>query len=443
MDRPLERQRRPAAGRLEHVHVLAVDEPAGRVPRRPGRLQRVAGGPGGARQQRAAAATASAAGPSAAASTPAAAARDPVPRPTRDRHAAGQGASPDPPGELLARPRATRPRPFSASRKGRGAESARGPAAFARPQGQAGRRPPLAPLGDDHARETERAAGDGEHGRRLAEQGPAEQDRDGRHEVGHRAHPAGRRARERVAPGQEAERHRRDREVDHPADRRRRHVRQLAAESARERQADDGAEGAGEPRHLERRDTREQRLLRDDSDRVTDGGGKAQDGAPARREPAVGCRAADDDHAREGDRHAGDEAWRKALAQDEAGEDGDQDRPDVDEHRGRARVHASLGLVESDVVEAEPEDADEGDHSQITSRGQRLAAPENDQPERQARDRQPAERERAGREVLSCVADADERRGPERDGDECGAEGEQALAIGGRTGCRRERGHRE
>ena len=46
LDRPLERQRRRATGRLEHVLVLAVDQPAGRVPRRPGRLQRVAGSPG-------------------------------------------------------------------------------------------------------------------------------------------------------------------------------------------------------------------------------------------------------------------------------------------------------------------------------------------------------------------------------------------------------------
>ena len=134
VDRPLERHRRPAPGRLEHVHVLAVDEPAGRVPGRPGRLQRLPGRLGGSRQQRP---TGTSADPAATTSP-----CDPVPRPARDRHAPCQGASSDPPGELLARPRAPRPCPFAARRKGPGAEPARRLAAFTRPQGQAGPRPP-------------------------------------------------------------------------------------------------------------------------------------------------------------------------------------------------------------------------------------------------------------------------------------------------------------
>ncbi len=166
-------------------------------------------------------------------------------------------------------------------------------AASARPVG-------LAPLGDVHAGEAERAAGDGERGRNFPEQEPAEQDRDRRHEVRRRAHPSRSRARERVTPRQEAERHRRQREVHHPPDRRRMCVRELAAERACEGQADERAEGAREPGHHQRRQAREERLLRDDADRIEQRGCYAEQRCPRGSEPVLRCRTADHDGSCEG-----------------------------------------------------------------------------------------------------------------------------------------------
>ncbi len=77
LDRVLVPDGRPASGRLEQLRVLAVDEPAGRLPGRPGRLQRVAGRPRRARERRpaAASATSAATASSSATATPAAAGR--------------------------------------------------------------------------------------------------------------------------------------------------------------------------------------------------------------------------------------------------------------------------------------------------------------------------------------------------------------------------------
>ena len=53
-------------------------------------------------------------------------------------------------------------------------------------------------------------------------------------------------------------------------------VRKLAAERAGERKADERAEDAGEPRDLECRYAREQRLLGDDATGVEEGGGETE-----------------------------------------------------------------------------------------------------------------------------------------------------------------------
>ena len=63
------------------------------------------------------------------------------------------------------------------------------------------------------------------------------------------------------------------------------------------------------------------------------------------------------DSAGERDQTAGEQSGREALAEDEAGEDRDQDRPDVDQHGGGAGVDPRLGGIQRDVVEPEPEDA--------------------------------------------------------------------------------------
>ena len=75
----------------------------------------------------------------------------------------------------------------------------------------------------------------------------------------------------------------------------------------------------------------------------------------------VGRRDADHDGARERDQAAGEKTARKTLVENEAGKNGDEDRPDVHEHRRGSGVDASLGLVQHDAVQAEPEDAEERD----------------------------------------------------------------------------------
>src|SRR5207247_4148295 len=94
-------------------------------------------------------------------------------------------------------------------------------------------------------------------------------------------------------------------------------VRKLVPERAGERQADESADGAREPRHLKRRDAREQWFLRDHAAGVEKCCGEAEERAPARREPVLRGRAADNDRARERDGAADEQAAWKALAQDD------------------------------------------------------------------------------------------------------------------------------
>ena len=97
-------------------------------------------------------------------------------------------------------------------------------------------------------------------------------------------------------------------------------------------------------------------------------------------------RDADHDGAREGDQTAGEKPARKPFVENDAGENGDEDRPDVHEHRRGSGVDAPLGLVQDDAVDAEPEDAEEHDARQISLRRQRFASRERQCAERNARD---------------------------------------------------------
>ena len=211
--------------------------------------------------------------------------------------------------------------------------------------------------GDRDADEAQGTARHGEQRGCLAQQRPRQHDRHRRHQVGGGAHPAGAGARQRVGPGGERDRGRERAEVDDPGQRRDARVGSLVDQGGRERQAGDGPDRAGQPGDLERRQPRQQRLLRDDPDRVADRGHHAQQHArPVRRSrPEVAAPITSD--AGEGDGAADDQRAREALAEQQPGEQREDQRPDVDQHRGGAGVDPLLGGVERDVVDAEPEQA--------------------------------------------------------------------------------------
>src|SRR5262249_26213364 len=121
-------------------------------------------------------------------------------------------------------------------------------------------------------------------------------------------------------------------------------------------------------------------------------------------------------------------AW-ESLAENHTSEDRDQDRTDVHEHCRGPRVDAPLSRVQHDAVETEPEDAAEGDLRKVASSRQRLAAHQREPAERRAADEQSPERERAGREMVSRGADADERGGPEGDGQDRRGRGEELPSL--------------
>ena len=163
-----------------------------------------------------------------------------------------------------------------------------------------------------------------------------------------------------------------------------------------ERETHERARHAREPGDLQRGDACQHGFLRNDTDGVEDGGGNAQQRAPARREAVLRGRAPDHHRAGESDAAPGQQPPREPLTEDETCEQGDQDRPDVHQHRRSAGVDPSLRLVQCDVVRTEPGDPAEGDRWKVAERRERFAAHEHDEAERDARDRQPAERERLG-----------------------------------------------
>ena len=171
-------------------------------------------------------------------------------------------------------------------------------------------------------------------------------------------------------------------------------------------------------------DAREsKRLLRDHAARVQGRGDDAEDASPARCNAAFCGRNADDDRTGEGDRHTHEQRPREALAEEEPGQERDQDRADVDEHRRRAGIHTLLGLVENGVVEPEPEHAARHEQRKLRATRPASSAGERERAEQKASDGEPAQAQRAGRQVLPRGTDADEGRRPEDDRDEGGEEG--------------------
>ena len=139
----------------------------------------------------------------------------------------------------------------------------------------------------------------------------------------------------------------------------------------------------------------------------------------------MGGREPDHDRAAEGDDATEHEAAREALTEQRPCEDRDQDRPDVDEHRRGAGVDPALGLVEGDVVDAEPGQAADEQGHHVAARGTGDSPRQRGCSEHDGADEQAAERERSRRELAAGAADADERARPEPDRDQRGAEGEQ------------------
>ena len=131
--------------------------------------------------------------------------------------------------------------------------------------------------------------------------------------------------------------------------------------------------------------------------------------------PLVWCAVLTADQRRAGEGHDAphQQQTRKPLAQDQTGQDGDEDRPDVDQQRGDAGIERVLGGVQRDVVDGEPQDPAEDDSAPRPPRRQRLAPDQHQQPQGEAADQEPAERERAGLKAAPGVADPDERRGPQ------------------------------
>ena len=228
---------------------------------------------------------------------------------------------------------------------------------------------------------------------------------------------------QREGPRRERDRRREEAEVEEPADARDLRGAQLVDEPGRERQAGDHPGDARQPRDGEGRRRAEGGLLERHAGGVGERGPKAQDD-PERRVAAAGRRrrAGERDHRRpaERDREPQQQALREALAEEQPGEEGDEDRAGVDEHRRGARVEIPLGLVQRDVVHGEPEQARGDDQRQVAARRPAQPADQDDDAQRDRPDGQPPQGQRPGREVVDDRPDPDERRRPERHGHERG-----------------------
>ena len=154
---------------------------------------------------------------------------------------------------------------------------------------------------------------------------------------------------------------------------------QLVDQGARPGQAADRADRAGDERHLQSGEPAQHRLLRHHAAGIGDGRDHAEDDADQ-----VGLGAAgghpDEHDTGEGHGDAGDQPAREALPQQQAGEDRDQDRADVDQHRRRAGVQMLLGGVERDVVDAEPAHAADGEQAHSRRFGRTQPRPASSRP---------------------------------------------------------------
>jgi hypothetical protein len=71
------------------------------------------------------------------------------------------------------------------------------------------------------------------------------------------------------------------------------------------------------------------------------------------RASAFGTAERDQDAARERNRAAGEQPAWEALLQEDSGQDRDQDRAGVDQHRGGAGVDPALCRIQGDAVDPE------------------------------------------------------------------------------------------
>ena len=223
-----------------------------------------------------------------------------------------------------------------------------------------------------------------------------------------------------------------DAEVDDPEDRGRRRRAGVVDQPAQERQAGDGADRARQPGDVQGRKPGHERLLEDHADRVDGRRQQAERHAQEVAAAAVGVGGADQDDAGEREGQSDREVRRELLAEEHRRQHRDQDRRDLEQHRGRAGVHVVLALVQRHVVDAEPQHPDRHDRDPLAPGrpghplGHRRHHAERDRAHEQA-----TERERAGREVLAEVPDRHERRRPQHQRHRHGSDREPALGGGG------------
>lgn len=109
----------------------------------------------------------------------------------------------------------------------------------------------------------------------------------------------------------------------------------------------------------------------------------------------------------------------KALAVKQPGEDRDEDRPDIDEHRRRAGVDQLLPGVECHEVRAEPHNAGGCDQRPVATPHRKAGPPNADEDgEDKAGHQEAAKGERSGVEVVGHGADPDECGRPQQHGEQ-------------------------
>ena len=286
--------------------------------------------------------------------------------------------------------------------------------------------------GDGDTDQGEHAAGVRHRGRRLAEEDHAHHDRDRGHEVGRHAQAAGAHVLERERVGGERDRRREDAEVDQPPHATTRARRAAWRDQvARERQAADRADRAGQPGDVDRGEPPHQRLLEDQADRVGDGADQAEehadDVAVARRSARSRTRSA------RRPRTPGPGPMPRCTVNRSSRNTAASNAISTGETWiSIAAVPASTRrspCVEGDVVEPEPEHPDHHDRDPARGRSGRGTPRDSATTPGTARRRAAAQRERAGGEVVAEVADGHERRGPEHQG--AGDGGERQPGGGG------------
>ena len=216
----------------------------------------------------------------------------------------------------------------------------------------------------------------------------------------------GRAVAERVRPGREGERCRHQPEVDDSDDLQGGCGGDVTEQLTGKRQAGDRSDEAGKPSDLQGRDATQHDLLGHHGDRVD--GGAEQHQENAGEVGLAGARGeADDQGARERDQAADDQHPRKALAEEDAGEYADEDRCELDEHRGGAGVDMLLAGIEGDAVDREPGNSDQrGERPLSVAHADELAA-DHHGAEGKAAYQQAAQAEGARADVVSRVPDDD------------------------------------